>query len=108
MTVVCLLIVCSDGRCRCVYLVIVCPDGRWNGRLEVLCSLTAGNPKSVDSVYMSVVKCRSECVRLVAKLVLSLLVTTFSPLPHLPSYVLVESLLVLFGCIPSPVSHSKS
>ena len=43
-----------------------------------------------------------------AKLVLSLFVTAFSPLPHLPSHVLVESLFVLFGCIPSPATHSKS
>ena len=58
---------CVSGACLCVYLVIVCPDVLCNERLEVSCSLTSVNPKSVVSVDMSVVKFRSEWVRLVSQ-----------------------------------------
>ena len=70
--------------------------------------LTTGNPKSVASVYVSVVKFRSQWVRLVSQncpVCLSLIddrlclyFLAFSPPTQLAS--LVESVSVLFGCIP--------
>ena len=51
--------------CLSACLLIVCPNGRWNEWLLVSRSLTTGNPKSVASVYVSVVNFRPEWVRLV-------------------------------------------
>ena len=53
--------------CLSACLLIVCLNGCWNDWLWVLCSLTTGNPKSVASVFVSVVKFRSEWVHFVSK-----------------------------------------
>ena len=50
-----------------VCLLIVCANGRWNELLNASCRFTTGNRKSVASVCVSVVKFRSEWVRLVGQ-----------------------------------------
>ena len=98
--------------CLFACLLTLSPNGHWIEWVEVLCSLTMGNPKSVSSVCPLPKLGLSGCVSL-AKIVLSLSLIdgklcpcflAFSPSLHLPSWC---SCWVWFCLVSMQVVRSK-